>query len=274
MKQFIPGRFVASSVPYVTRELGKQDPLEAAYHEAVRLLDDEDIRLITSTEGEHAYFIAARARDFGQASESGTPLANALPRTPGHRGDGWYVLDNGEHYFVVEKEGMRLGAYRLGKGQEATTSLPVYPVDAMAALPWEGYRIRQMREARKIARLSLNIAAVAAAVSIFLLIVLSVIEGYAQGRTARLRDTVEENVRRMGAVVQENTFHPLRACLNDIQTINARSRKIDLYRIENGKVSWTARFPKWMSSEDYDLLGRDLKKEEREDSIIVTRGAQ
>lgn len=273
MKLFIPERFVASSVPFVTKELGGRDPLETAYHEAVRLLDDENVRLITSTEGEYVYFIAARARDFEAASESGTPLANALPRTPDHRGDGLYCFDNGEYYRVIEKEGEKLGTYNLKKGQDANTLLPVYSADAMAVVPWEGYRTRQMQEARKITRMTINIAAAVAVVNIFLLIVFSVIEGYAQGKTVHLRDKVEENMRRMGAVVQENTFHPLRAHLNDIQMINSRSKKIDMYRVENGKVSWTAHFPKWMSSQDYDLLGRDLKKEESDGGIIVTKGA-
>ncbi|MBZ0158348.1 MAG: hypothetical protein K8I29_19295 [Alphaproteobacteria bacterium] len=274
MKLFIPERFVASSVPFATKELGAQDPLEAAYHEAVRLLDDENVRLIASTEGEYVYFIAGRARDFEAAPESGTPLANALPQTPDHRGDGLYCFDNGEHYLAVEKKADKLKAYSMAKGREGSFGQNIYPVDTMTVVPWEGYRTRQMQDARKITRLSINIAAVIAVVNILLITVFSIIEGYAQGKTVHLRDKMEENMRRMGAVVQENTFHPLRTYLNDIQMIDSRSKKIDVYRVENGKVSWTAHFPKWISSEDYELLGRDLKKEERDDGIIVTKGTR
>lgn len=274
MESFVPDVYIAGTVPY-----GSQDPLEAAYHAAASSLDDEDIRLIISLENGVVYFLAAHSKDFPLGAQCGTPLANALPNSPGHKGDGKYILTAGTYSLVVEKEGGKLKSFVV-KTEKIQSLLKgdnekVFSVDDMPLLEWEGYRAKRTDEARKAVSMAVRAGVLFFLVLFLMYITLSMAEGYFAGKAAASKRKVEDNLQKVAEQVQSNTLHPVERHLNEIYRISMVVMKaggnIEVYKAEDGKITWSAKLPKWVSAGDYSELGSNLKTELAGEKIIIKK---
>lgn len=277
---YTPDSIVVGHVP-----LGAgSESRDAAYWEAQRALDEEALHLLLVQGPDEVRFIAAPSRDFVGAPFGATSiLAAAFPGHPGHVGDGAYVADTPTGVAVIVcKEGEillftgdRSSVDAFARHHEVETVEP----SSGAGPSWEGFRIGSLRRHGRMAMAALAggvaIASVMAATWVGSAFSLS---GSAE-REARIRSVADAGLRTAASEMTKVVRQPLiddLAYFQEIATITAGSGGwIKEFKIMNGQTSWSAEFPMWVTADQIQALGRNLKtRSDDAKNVVIVEGSR
>ncbi|MFP5516386.1 MAG: hypothetical protein ACLGJC_25310 [Alphaproteobacteria bacterium] len=250
---YTPAMIVARAVPCPR----PADAGETAYYDALRLLQAEEIWLVQRWhEGRVSYIATPSTRFNPDGDNACTPLAQALPGHPLHRGDGAYLasLDDGNHAVILVRAGtlqVSLGterevlAFASDRGAEAIT------VDLNAAEDWVPWQLAVLRYRRRIGLMiggAGGLSALTAAVAVIgatmwqssLLEERALIESQSADYTRALEMQLAE------AVKQPLLSHVARIQrLRDLKAVLGDTAYLVRYEVKDGKWSWTAQVPEW-----------------------------
>jgi hypothetical protein len=248
------------------------DSDETAYWHAVRLFQDENIWLVSRWHEGRVYYVAAPGRRFSPDGDfAATPLAQALPGHPMHRGDHGYLtqLDDG-HFGVLLVRGnglsLMLGTETEVRAFAGDRGSTVVIADLAAAEEWIPFQLAQTRYRQRIGMafaLSGAVAAAAAALAIFgatlwqgiLLEDRGLIESQSANYTRALEQQLSEAVRQplLQHVSRMQKLRGLKLVLGDNAYLVRYEVKPD------GRWIWTAVVPDWANTESLRPFGTGIR---------------
>ncbi len=277
---FTPDSIVIGHVP-----LGAgSEARDAAYWEAQRALDEEALHLLLVEGQDEVRFMAAPSRDFVGAPFGATSiLAAAFPGHPGHVGDGAYLADaptgvacivckHGELLLFV---GDRNAVEAFARHNEADIVEP----SSGAGPAWEGFRIGSLR---RHGRMAMTALLAAAAVSIVMAVVwvasALTLSGSAEVE-AQIRSTADAGMRAAAQELTKAVRQPLADDLSYFQQIAAITAGtggwIKEFKITNGQATWSAEFPMWVTADQLQALGRNLKtRADDAKGVVIVEGSR
>mgnify|MGYP001618070972 CR=1 FL=1 len=258
LKHFTPDVFIAGSFQHKGH-----DPLEAAYHNASYALDDEDIRLVVSSDKENVYFLAAHGKDFIGHEGCGTTLANALPGIAGHKAEGVYITTSGSLCMCIAVSNQGISAFTSPpegmRGYASLHKLPSIDTEDMKAVEWIGYRTETLSDLRTFSDRSIKYGSFCVFFFSLLWIALSFLVGYYSNNVDGIKQKLQVNAKQVATALNTNVAHPAEIFLAEIQKIGSVAAKnkgnIDVYRVEADKVTWEIRLPDWVPASEYQHLG-------------------
>ena len=275
-EKFTPEEVIAGAVPYV-----EGNPREIAYHAASYALDTERVHLVCSQHDGMVYYLASPSSEFANMPLSSTPLGSALPGGKGHQGDGIYTLNLGHSVFVVVVQEQTLRSY-VGdpvevKGFTSDIDLPVYSLDGGEHLSsWDGYRLMEIREDRRIARSVTAFGVLASFLGLALWIVLVMANSWLSSNVSDRYVEARKNADQISRELA--TVDPLAVHLNELQRITSVAVKakgwVGFYRLRKGQVSWEVDMPSWVTEDYIKALGGGVRavKNEKDGTITFIKG--
>ena len=248
--------------------------MATAWHAAAIALDTEHVRIVQREADDGVYFIAAAARDFVHHPHAMTPLACALPGSPGHQGDGAYFVDLGSGIVsVVVKRPHSLASY-VGERREAIQFAGAateqwkhfWPTEGES---WIGFRQYESRHARRLAQT----AVAAGMVLTVLFLILTVAMSGAAELLANRRDVALDHIR----LQQQQTATQLGAERGDAYVeyrkiaapIIALGGRLRQFESAGDRITWQAEFPPWVS--DLSSLGAGVKARVDDGTVVATK---
>jgi hypothetical protein len=243
----------------------KADPSEVAYENAAMALDTEHVAYIYQVHGGRVHFLAACGEEMAQAYHPVTPLAAALPGHPDHQGDGiyWMARDAGGAHVIIRQGNSYKAmieddeAFELDR--EIYEGLPVIDVSEFKPMAWESFSFEKTRSVMRANKILAWAGGVVTAVSLFSVVLLSIVEGVYEGRSQVVSADLNRQANELVSSVRFN--QPIHQHLNDIQRIGSALGRtggwFHRYEVTPEGVSWSVEMPNWVSSEDFKDLGRN-----------------
>lgn len=255
---YTPSMVVAYSVDCVRQT----DADETAYWHAVRVLQLEEVWIVSRWLNGQVSYIAAPATRFSPDGEDpATPLAQALP---GHR---WFEdgtaclseLDDG-HFAVVVARGGALQAL-VGTNEEARSFAAesgcrlVVPA-AEAAEPWVPFRLAELRYRRQVGRIFAASGAAAALLSLVVLLGSQFWHGVLLEERALIESKSSDYTRALETQLVVTVRQPLMQHIGRINDL--RGLKIlfgdhaflQRYEVKSdGSWMWQAQVPDWVNEQ-------------------------
>lgn len=263
---FTPREFVSG---FIAPPRGTK-PLEAAWHAAAVALDSERIRMVHHEADGGIYFLAADAGDFVSHPNAMTPLASAMPGSPGHKGDGAYFVELGSGIVgvaVKDPEGLRCYVGERGDALRFAGEQALYwPNDCEL---WTGYRQYESRHARRLANASILVGMVLTA----FFLALSVLASAASETLSHRKEASLNSIRaeQREAVSQFSAEHPdaYVEYRNLAVPVVAMGGKLTRFESGGGNTTWEAEFPSWV--DDLSALGGGVKARMGNSRVIVSK---
>lgn len=275
---FTPDSIILGTVP-----LGAgREAREAAYWEAQRALDEEGLHLLLVEGPDETRFLAAPSRDFiGAPFAATSSLAAAFPGHPGHVGDGAYLAETPTGVAVVVcREGeilLFVGDRDSVEAYAAHNQVRVVESSSDAGPEWEGFRIGSLRRHGRAAFLTI-VAGVTVSIAMAVIWVMSAMTlSGATERQAEIRAAADAQMRsaasEMSRVVRQPLVDDL-AYFQQIAAITAGSGGwIREFKVMNGSTSWMAEFPIWVTADQIQALGRNLKtRADDAKGVVIVEG--
>jgi len=266
---YTPDLIVARSLPCPK----PGDAAETAYWDAVKLLQSEDIWLVSRWHDHQVAYLAAPGARF--APDGGllarTPLAQALPGHPLHRGDRGYAapLADGNVAVVVVRAGalqLSLGTEREAQVFAADRSVEMISADPGAAEEWVPYRLAQIRHRRRLGLLITASGAAAAVVAAAATVGATYWQGTLLEQRALLESQSTDYTRTLESQLADAVRQPLllhlarMQRLRELKQVFGETAYLLRYEVtDDGRWSWTAVVPDWANAETLRRFGSGIR---------------
>lgn len=250
----------------------ERDAAETAYWDAVQLLVTEDVWLVARWhQGQVSYLAAPAERFQPDGAPALTPLAQALPGNPLHRGEHGYgtTLDNGTQAVAVAKGGtlqLLLGSPSEVARFAADRGVSVVTADPEAAEEWVPYRLAQLRHRRAITLFAGALGAGTAALASAAWLAAALWHGHQLEEQALVRSQADSYTRNLEEQLADTVRQPLQQhlsrlqSLRDLKAVFGDNAYLLRYEVtKDGSWTWTAVVPDWANDQSLRPFGSGIR---------------
>lgn len=263
---YTPREFVAG---FIALPRGAK-AVDAAWHAAAIALETERVRLIHRAADGGVYFIAAAAGEFASHPDAASPLASALPDTPGHRGNGAYLVEMGGGIVaavVKEQGGMQSYVGERDDVMRFVADLAVHWPSEMEV--WVGYRQIEQRRAWRTSVAAIVAGVLASGLFIALAVAASTLDGFVKHRKDLALDSMRSEQQATAASMNVKPPDAFGDYVTFSQRVVALGGKLNRYEATGGAQLFEAEIPRWAT--DLSQLGSGVQTKLDGDHIVVTR---